>query len=186
MARPDEIIDALIYQLEASDVVSSDVTYLNEEVDSTGKNADVFLPVIEIQEADVTWLSEFNTDRVDIEFTDDFAEEVYRAEYELILQLDVWVADTSKWSPDEIGEDARRVLYQYESAGLSKTLVDREGNLLPEIWKFSLTDAGRPDDLSGTFSVRKWRQEIEIWAYEEYRAKKDVIQSLNEDVQSFN
>lgn len=174
--RPDEVIDAITYTLDISGQLPDRVSYVTHEADLGGEDADLSLPIVELQPISTIHLTNFNTDFVGYKYDDDGNEigRIYQSRYEMDVQVDVWTAARAEDNPDEIGGTIRRTLYPYTSAGPSETLLSPDGEA-EEIWKFSLTDGGREDDLTMSPSIRRWRQDLEVWSYEQFDTTEDYI-----------
>lgn len=181
MARPDELVSAVLRALDNSSRLPDDLSYLDEEPDTTGSDANVKLPVCSIQTIGGIRLDPFNTDQVDV-LTDkdgNAVGRIYHSEYRLDLQLDVWVAEGSSHDADTLGNKVRSVLYNYDSAGPSGFLKDNQGQNITDVWRFRVGDGERRDDLTMTPSLRRWRQELALWSYEEFSTTEDYIAAVD-------
>lgn len=181
MATPKELISAVKRALEDSGRYENDMRYLVQEADTEGSDADTKLPATVIQTMSDVRLDPFNTDQVGV-LTDDNGNHVgrvYHSRYRLDLQLDIWVAQDSSYDVDDLGDKMRNVLYNYDSAGPGAYLEDDQGQPIEEVWRVRLGDGERADNLSMTPSLRRWRQEITLWANEEFNTTEDYITTIN-------
>ena len=78
-----------------------------------------------------------------------------------------------------MGEAVRNALYPYSSYGDQKPFLDEEGEPVNEIFRFIISDGTRADDLIQTPTVRRWRQEVELWACEEFVTSEDYIVNVD-------
>lgn len=171
MPKPDELIEAVARSIDASDGVPGDVSYLLQEADMDASDANVKLPVIEIELISVDRLDEFNTDESGRVLNDagEAVGRVIRREYELSLQIDVWVAAKSSHDVNDIGQALADRLYRHEPTGFDEPLPDGNDGSISGVWDFRLGQSARRDDTTTTPSVRRWRQDVTLSSYVEYR-----------------
>jgi hypothetical protein len=173
MAVPTEILQSIVTALEDSDAMPDGVSYLQQRRDGDGLDADVPLPVVQLNIPVATSITEFNSDTVGF-VTDDEGNNigrVYHSEYELTVQADIITVDELSNEDHHIEsliESLRTALYEYDSAGPAEELHE-------DIWRFQLGTGERGDELNNTPTVRRWVQDIECWSYEEFRTTEDTI-----------
>lgn len=175
-------MDAVKRTVEQQGIVTSDLNYIEpgNEPDTTGSDQGVKLPVFVIQPLDKIALDEFNTDRVGY-VTDSDGNQVgriYHSEYRLDLQLSVWVAEGSKHDVDEIGNDVWHSMYYHDEGGPGNPLPDANGNPVPTVFKFRVQDGTRDDDLTRNMTLRRWHQDVAIWAAHEFKTTEDYIATV--------
>jgi hypothetical protein len=181
MVRPREAVAAVRRAIEESNEMPESVSYLEHEPDTTGDDASIKLPVCAVQTIGSIRIKDFNTDQVS-NITDDNGNVVgrkFEAEYRLDTQIDLWVAAGSSHDPDLLGNKMRTVLYNYDSAGPQGFLKDENGENITSIWKFEVGDGERRDDLTMNPSLRRWMQEVTIWANEEFSTVEDYIAAVD-------
>lgn len=167
--------------IEHSDKMPHETEYLLHEADQEGADADVSLPLVEMQPITSEWVNIHNDDKVGNVRDDDgnVIAEVYHSEYELGIQIDIWTAEGSEHDPDQLGASLREALYPHTSHGPSEPFIGDRGQDLDSIWYFALGDGERADDLVQTPSLRRWSQEVMLWGYEEFRSDVDYIITVN-------
>lgn len=176
MVSPRDAMKAVARGIAQSDELPSDMSLLLHEADMDSSDADVDLPMLEIQ-PQVDHIVTNNTDLAGY-ITDDNDNQVgriYHSEYELQLQLDIWTTADGGYDPDRLGERLREALYPYSSYGPDQNFVDDRGDIIDEITYFTFDDGERTDDLIRTPTVRRWSQTAELWASEEFRTTEDYI-----------
>lgn len=177
MATPHEILTKLRDTLDESSEVPDSVNYLVAEYDSSGKDANVELPVVQLTAVGVVNLNEFNTDLVGY-VTDNDGNQVgrrYHSEYQMNVQLDVMTVDgrtKTNESIEPLTRTVRNELYSYDSAGPDEEIDE-------DIWRFHVDDAERSDDLSTTPTIRRWRQDVSCWSYESFDTTDDYTANVN-------
>jgi len=173
MATPSEILEEIKEELENSPEVPDSVSYILQEYDAGGIEANVSLPVIQLQTISALSLNNFNTDFVGYKRDKNGNEigRVYHSEYTLTIQLDILTVDNRTNEDENISslvKAVRAALYKFDSAGPAQTLND-------SVWKFQLDEGERADNLQSTPTVRRWVQDIDCWSYEEFDTQEDYI-----------
>jgi hypothetical protein len=173
MATPREILTAIKESLQDSSDVPDSVSYVLQEYDGSGPEANVSLPVVELQTANLVSLNQFNTDFVGHQFDKDGNQigRIYHSEYSLTVQLDILTVDGRSHNEESISpliNSVRNALYKFDSAGIAEPLEET-------VWKFQLNEGERADNLESTPTVRRWSQTIECWSYEEFETNEDYI-----------
>lgn len=181
MTSPRESLEAVKRAIDSAGRLPEEISYLLHEADAAGQDSDVSLPLIEIQPLTSERVNPNNTDFVGFT-TDDAGNHtgrIYRSQYELSAQIDVWTAQGGRYSPDDLGEAVRRSLYQHASHGPDKPFRDENEQVIDSMFRFELGDGERADDLVQTPTLRRWRQDVVIWAYEEFKTTEDYIVSVD-------
>lgn len=182
MVSPRESMEAVAQAIANAGTLPSELSVLLHEADPENDDADVDLPLLEIQPITVDNVVVDNTDLVG--FTEDNygnqTGRIYSSEYEMGIQLDLWTAASDDtYDPDTLGRQLRDALYPYSSYGPGQDLTDENGDPLQAITYFRLGDGERSDGLLETPTVRRWSQEIELWASEEFRTDEDYIVTVD-------
>lgn len=177
MVSPKESLQAVALAIARSGELPSEMSVLLEEADETSENADVDLPLLEIEIMDVDNVVVSNTDFVGYvtDGSGNHTGRVYESEYELSLDLNLWTTTDDGYDPDDLGERLRKALYPHSSYGPQKSFRDEEGAAIDQITYFTLGNGDRVDDLLMSPTVRRWNQEVELWASEEFRTDEDYI-----------
>lgn len=177
MVSPRDSMEAVARAVANSGELPAELSVLLQEADQANDDADVDLPLLEIQPITVDNVVVENTDVVG--FTVDEAGNqvgrVYWSEYEMGIQLDIWTTKDDGYDPDDLGEKLRKALYQYSSYGPDLSFSDSNGDPIEEITYFRLQEGERDDGLFDTPTVRRWSQEVELWANEEFSTDEDYI-----------
>ena len=176
MAYPATIKEAVAEAIKSADNIP-DGTHLTEEADTRGGHSNIRLPLYEVTISSSIWLDEHNTDLVGFVQDDDGNEigRIYDSEYQMTLAVDIWTAAGSRHDVSEISDELRRTLYQYESSGLGNALPHPDGGEVSDVWRLSVTDGGRNDDLSMSPSLRRWTQDVEVWSFERFNTSEGTI-----------
>lgn len=181
MVAPQDSIRAVARALERSTEFPNSVSTILHEADPSSEDADVDLPLLEIQPIEVVEPVIHNTDLVGYA-TDSNGNEiaaVYDSEYEMRLQLDIWTSTDDGYDPDDLGDSLRRALYNHSSYGPKQPLPDEDGSPITDIFYFRIGDGDRTDDMLRTPTVRRWSQEVELWAFEQFRTDIDYVVGVN-------
>lgn len=177
MVSPRESMEAVARAVAQSGNLPSELSLLLQEADESNDDADVDLPLLEIRPQTVDFVRIDNTDFVG--FTTDAdgnqTGRIYFSEYEMGIELNLWTTEGDGYDPDDLGRRLRDALYQYSSYGPASEFTDESGNPLEAITYFHLDEGERDDGLFSTPTVRRWSQEVELWASEEFRTNEDYI-----------
>jgi len=160
MVTQRDAIEVIAGSLQRHADFPSDVSYLLHEADPDGEDANVSLPVVEIQTRNVSDDTPSNTEFHSY-ITDDSGNErakAYEKKWDLELDMRVWTAARSDNDVDKIGKRLREILYTYDSHGPANEFTNGDGEAIESIFYFKLADGERDDSLIETPSVRTWRQ----------------------------
>jgi len=177
MVAPQDAMKAVARSINDSTNVTNDINILLQEVDLAYQDADVSLPVAEFQLTSVDNVTVHNTDFAGF-VTDGNGNRtgrVYQSDYELTADIRVWTVPDDTYDPDDIGDDVRSALYEHSSRGPGKPFLDGSGNKIDDITHFVLGPGERNDDLIMDPTARRWTQQIELWAYEQFETTEDYI-----------
>lgn len=181
MVSPIDSMEAVATTVAKSGELPSEMSLLLQEADTANDDADVDLPLMEIQPIEVDDVVIHNDDLVDYIIDEDGNRvgRVYQSEYEMTIQIDIWTTKDDGYDPDDLGETLRRVLYQHSSYGIDEPFVNADGENVEAITYFRLNSGERADDILMTPTVRRWSQEVELWAYETFKTTEDYIASVD-------
>lgn len=181
MVAPHEAMESVALAIAESGELPGEMSVLLHESDLESEDADVDLPLLEIQLQNVDDVIVDNTDFAGYVVDDDgnHVGRIFQSEYEMTLQLDIWTTTDDGYDPDELGRKLRDALYPYSSYGPQQDFINSEGSVVDTITYFRLDSGGRVDDLLRTPSVRKWSQEVELWGCEEFRTDEEYIVAVD-------
>jgi hypothetical protein len=183
MVSTQEVIDAIIYALESSDVITDDASYIDHDPDITTEA--IKLPVIQVSPNIKNRISDENTDfigLVDGE-SENSVKEVYEALYTLDVTIAAWTAEGSQYSGREIQESITEALFKYETSGMDEPLKKSDGSVIDDIWRFTVQTGEQNDDLNTTPTLRRWRKTVIVSMSETFESEEqDTITGAAEDV----
>lgn len=183
MVSTQEVIDAIIYALESSDVITDDASYIDHDPDITTEA--IKLPVIQVSPNIKNRISDENTDfigLVDGE-SENSVKEVYEALYTLDVTIAAWTAEGSQYSGREIQESITEALFKYETSGMDEPLKKSDGSVIDDIWRFTVQTGEQNDDLNTTPTLRRWRKTVVVSMSETFESEEqDTITEATEDV----
>lgn len=168
MVRPQQLIDAVLYTLQSSDDIPSAASFVGYEPDIDSES--IKLPLIEVSLGPQAHLSEMNTDFVGFK-TDESGRDIgriYESLYTLQMNVSVWTAHGSKFSPRKIMDSIRDALYAHDTAGPNLPLRSPDGSPVDEVWRFAIQQGEQTDDLGTSPTLRRWQQTIVVSASEQY------------------
>ena len=170
MVTQREAVDVIRDTLSGHPDLPEDMSYLIREADPDGEDAAVSVPLIEIQDVTNERDDPSNSNLVGYQTTDDGARtgQIYETKWEMRLQLDIWTAAGSDYEVDNLAKILRRILYTYDSRGAGAPFKDTEGNIVEDIYDFSMQEGERNDSLVETHSVRRWRQYARVRGAEQF------------------
>lgn len=159
----------------------SDMSLLLHEADTSSEDADVDLPLLEMQPVEVENVIVDNTDLIGwtTDANGNRTGRIYASDYEMRMTLDIWTSADDGFDPDDLGERLREALYPYSSYGPQQPFLDGDDAPIEDITYFRLGTGERIDDLLQTPTVRRWSQEVELWGYEEFRTEADYIATVD-------
>ena len=166
--RPREIIEQVVLAVKDSGRLPDKTNYVGYEPNIDTES--IKLPLLEVSTVSEARIAEHNTDFQGV-IEDDNGNavgRVYHALYQLTIEVNVWTAQGSKYDPQELGDAVFAALYQYDSAGPSRDLTD-------DVWRFRVGDGETDDDFTTSPTLRRWSQEVDIWAEEAFTTDEDYI-----------
>lgn len=181
MVSPRDSMESVARAIARSDEVPSDLGLSLQEADTESDDANIDMPLIEIQLVDVEHVVVNNDDLVGY-VTDDAGNRtgrIYFSEYEMEIDINLWTTRGDGYDPDDLGERLREALYPYSSYGPQQPFVDEDGKQIDQITYFRIGTGERADDLIQTPTVRKWSQNVELWGCEEFRTDEDYIATVD-------
>lgn len=177
MVAPSDAMNYVAKAIAESDEMPAEAGLTLHEADMESDDADVDMPLIEIQPSEVEHVTVSNTDFVSF-IEDDNGNSigrVYLSEFEMTIQIDIWTSRDDGYDPDDLGHRLRRSLYPYSDYGPGRPFLDEEGDVVDDITYFRILSGERTDDLITTPTVRRWSHEVELWGYEGFRTTEDYI-----------
>jgi hypothetical protein len=177
MVAPADAMDAVAKAVADSGNLPDEMSVIMQEADIESDDSDIDLPLLEIQLLDAVNVNISNTDLAGYREDSDGNEigRIYLSEYEMLIEVNIWTIAEDKYDPNTLGSSLRESIYQYSSYGPDKDLLDKDGEPIDHITYLRLGDGERPDDLTNTPTSRKWSQEVELWACEEFYTDEDYI-----------
>jgi hypothetical protein len=181
MVSPRDAMEAVAQNVAQSGELPPEMSLLLHEADQTASDADVEMPLLEIQPVEVEHVILNNDDFVGYATDNDDNQigRIYLSDFEMGISLNIWTSVDDQYDPDDLGERLRSALYPHSSYGPQEPFLDEDRNPIDQITHFRLDTGERVDDLLQTPTVRRWSQEVELWGYEEFRTDKDYIASVN-------
>lgn len=177
--NPDEALSSVRATVEHSQQMPTDLDYIEQEPGD--ENRDITLPVLVFQPLTAIRLSDFNTDfdgYVQNDAGDDVGR-VFAAEYRLGIQLDIWTASGSSYSERTLGNKLHDALYPHDTSGPGRPLLDENGNPIDSVWKFQIEDGTQANDLTGTPTLRRWRQDVALWSFHRFDTTEDYVATVD-------
>jgi hypothetical protein len=168
MVRPQKLIEAVLYTLQQSDDLPSATNFVGYEPDIDSES--IKLPLVEVSPGLQEHVSLVNTDFVGFKTDDDGREigRIYESLYTLEINVAIWTAQGSKFSPREISNAVRDELYAHDTAGPDQPLRHPDGSPVNEVWRFAIQEGEQTDDLATSPTLRRWQQDILVSASEQY------------------
>lgn len=180
---PDEAVSTIRRTIEESGLMPDEVTYVEEQPGD--ENRDVKLPAVVLQPLSSVRLTRFNTDRADYLYGEDdegsevIVGRVFISEYTMSVQLDIWTAAGSSYDERELGEKLYDALYVHDSHGPEQSFLDEDGEPIESIWRFRIDDSEPANDLTGTPTLRRWRQDVSLWSYHRFDTTEDYMTDVD-------
>lgn len=181
MATPKESLNAVARAIANSRELPDEMSVLTQEADESADDADVDMPLLELQISEVDFVLTNNSDRTGFVVDDDGNKvgRIFDSEYEMSLQIDLWTTEGDPYDPDELGARLRDALYPYTSLGPDRSFTNASGEPLDRLYQFELGTGERADELIRTPSVRRWSQQVELWACETFKTEEDYIKNVD-------
>lgn len=166
--RPKDVVETVVGAIEDSGRLPDSTNYVGYEPDIDSEA--IKLPLVEVSVASEARIDEHNTDEVGQLYDEDgnAVSRVYHSLYQLTIEVNVWTAQGSRYDSRDLGDAVYRALYQYDSAGPGRDLAS-------EVWRVRVGDGGPDEDFSTSPTLRRWSQDVDIWAYEEFTSDEDYI-----------
>lgn len=166
--RPKELVETVAGAIEDSGRLPDSTNYVGYEPDMDSEA--IKLPLVEVSATSEARIDDHNTDEQCHIYDDDgnAVGRVYHSLYQLTIDVSVWTAQGSRYDPRDLGDAVYRALYQYDSSGPG-------GDLATEVWRVRVGDGGPDEDFGTSPTLRRWSQEVDIWAYEEFTSDEDYI-----------
>lgn len=170
MPRPHTVLRSIKTAIDESDRLPEATSYSTYEIDADSGQANVRPPVVEITGPDAVRAQRNHTDFYDYA-TDNAGNHIgriYKATFEMDVEIDVWTAEGDRFDPDEIGHEIRRALYRYDARQRSDPLPDPDdpSHDLDGVTHFWIDDGGVRNDLTMTPALRRWRTTADVWFQE--------------------
>lgn len=166
--RPRKVIEAVVSAVKNSGKLPDKTNYVGYEpnIDTEA----IKLPLLEVVTVSSARIADHNTDEQGV-IEDDNGNavgRVFHSLYQLTIEVNVWTAQGSRYDPNVLGDGVYSALYNYDSAGPSEDLAD-------DIWRVRIGDGGPDEDFGTSPTLRRWSQEVDIWAYETFTTDEDYI-----------
>lgn len=187
MAFPDTILRSIKEAIKSSGRLPESTSYAVFELDQDGGQANVRPPIVEITTVDRLRSSSMNTDFVghSEDSSGNHIGRIYRALFQMPVQINVITAEGDGHDPKEIGKDIRFALYRYEDRQEGDPLPDPDSTGdIGDVNRFQLAEGGPNDDLGLTPALRGSQEQANVWfeevidTAEEY-GKKDFVETVD-------
>jgi hypothetical protein len=184
MVRPQELIEAVLVTLQDCSDIPDSANFIGYEPDIDSES--IKLPLIEVSTGLMSELSEMNTDFVGFQKDDQGRDigRIYESLYTLELNIAVWTAHGSKYSPREISDAIRDALYAHSTSGPARPLRNPDGSPVDEVWRFAVQEGEQTDDLATSPTLRRWQQDVVVSASERYvtNSEADPLEGISLNV----
>lgn len=187
MVFPDTVLRSVKEAIKSSERLPSSTTYAVFELDFQGGQSNVRPPVVEITTVDTIRSTSMNTDFTGYatDSDDNHIGRIYRAGFEMPIEINVITAEGDGHDPSEIANEIRFALYQYEDRNEGTALPDPDtSGTIDDVTRFQL-DAEEPsNNLNMTHTLRGRQEAATVWFEEvidtsqEYGAK-DYVDTVN-------
>lgn len=173
MVRPKQLVESILYVLKNEADLPDHSSFVGYEPDIDSES--LKLPLIEVSMGVQVEIDESNTDFVGFRKDDDGNNigRVYETLYSQELNVSVWTAQGSKYSPRKMSSAVRDALYNYTTTGPQETLPHPDIGPLDEVWRVKVTEGEHTDDLGTSPTLRRWREIVQINASERYITDSD-------------
>lgn len=166
--RPRDVIEVVVNAIKDSGRLPDSTNYVGYEpnIDTEA----IKLPLVEVVTVSEARINDHNTDFQGYIEDDDGNRvgRVFHALYNLTIEVNVWTAQGSKYDPDVLGDELYAALYPYDSSGPRRTLHE-------DIWRVRIGEGVPDEDFTTSPTLRRWSQEVDIWAHEAFRTDEDYI-----------
>lgn len=172
--RPQAALEEVRTVIKQESNLPSRTNFVDEEPATSAEHANIKLPIVSLEIASVDDIDVFNTD-LDEQVLDNSGNvtgQIFRAEYEMGIQIDLMTAAESSFSRDELGTDIWNSLYPYVDEG-------PDAELHPDVWMFRIDDEETVDDFSTTPTLRMWRMNCTIGSFSEFETTETFIEDYN-------
>jgi hypothetical protein len=191
MPSPQTVLKSITTAIDESGRLPDATSYSTYELDTDGGQANVRPPVVEVTAPDVIKADRNHTDFYKYA-TDDMGNHIgriYRATFEMDVEIDVWTAEGDRYDADELGRAVRMALYRYDARQRDEQLPDpdtpsQDIENVPHFW---ISDGGMRNDLTMTPALRRWRTTADVWfqeivnTAEEYGADDRIVNVVTPD-----
>lgn len=185
MVGHERAVEIIRDNIDRDDRIPDKMSYVIHEADAEGEHANVSLPLLELQIANVSRDDDNNSTFAGYVFNTD-GERVgrrYETKWEMTLRLNLWTADGSDYNVQEIGDVLHTVLFDYDELGPAELFTTESGEPVEDIWGFRLQDDERVDDFGQTPTVRRLRKTALVRGANEYtQTGEEPIKTTTQDV----
>lgn len=166
MVFPNTVLRSIKEAIKSSGRLPEATTYAVFDLDQDGGQANVRPPIVELTTVDTLRSTSLNTDFVG--YSEDAngnqIGHLYRSAFQMPIQINVMTAEGGDYNRDEIGNEIRTALYEYETRQEDADLPDPDNTgPLSDITRFQLGNAQPNDDLTMTPALRGWMQQADVW-----------------------
>lgn len=165
MVAPDTVLRSIKEAVKSSGRLPDRTSYAVFELDMDGGQANVRPPIVEITTVDTIRSTTNNTDFVGYA-TDNAGNDIgyiYRAGFEMPVQIDLLTAEGDAYDPNELGRELRLALYRYEDRQYDDDLPDPDSSgPLDDVTGFGIDSGNSVPDLDMTPALRRWRQSATV------------------------
>jgi hypothetical protein len=182
MVRVKELIEAVLNVLKQSGQLPSETNFIGVEPDMDTQP--IKLPLVEVSSQRQEEVQETNTSFVGFRTDDDGNQigKVFQSLYYETLEISVYTAQGSKFDPKELGQAVRDVMFGFSTKGPNKTLIHPDFGPVNEVYMVEMLYGNHTDDLGTSPPLRRWTQELEIYASEQYLTDADSPPALDATV----
>lgn len=167
-----DVIKAVVAVIRDSGRLPDSTNYIGYEpnIDTDA----IKLPLVEVVTTSSARISEHNTDQQGV-IEDDSGNvvgKVFHELYQLSIEVNVWTAEGSKYDPNVLSDSVYSALYPYDSSGPGKSLAE-------DVWRVRIGDGSPDEDFGTSPTLRRWSQEVDIWAYETFTTDEEYIKNVD-------
>jgi hypothetical protein len=171
MVSYEQAVEVIRDNIDRDSRLPDRMSYIIHEADQEGQHANVSLPLIEMQIANVSRDDRNNTTKRGFVFDTDGNRvgRLFESKWEMELYLNIWTVDGSDYNVDELASVVKTVLFDHDELGPDEPFTMDGGEPVDDIWGFRLGDSERTDEFGQTPSVRRLRLTATVRGLEEYR-----------------